>query len=369
MSEQVVSKQKNALEARGVKKIYGHPPDDVTALHQVSLNIQHNEFFTLLGPSGCGKTTLLRLFAGFEQLTEGQIYLYGKEIEDLAPHQRPINTVFQHYALFPHMTVKENIAYGLKRLGKPRSEVEKTVTDMLALVHMEEFGDRKPTQMSGGQMQRVALARALAPQPKVLLLDEPLSALDLKLRQAMRDELQRLQRETGITFVFVTHDQDEALSMSDRIAVMSKGEVQQIGTPEDIYNRPANRFVADFIGDTNIIDVYIDSKDDAYTHYKTTGGDIPITINHTSMYTAGEQLALNVRPENVLITSDQNAVLAGVLTNKTFLGRSSIYSLELDDGTTIKTRYTNREGGIRQINIGDRVGIEFATDSIAVLSS
>ncbi len=363
------NQQENALEVRQVKKIYGRPPEAVTALKQVSLTIRHNEFFTLLGPSGCGKTTLLRLFAGFEQVTEGQIFLYGEEIEDLAPHARPVNTVFQHYALFPHMSVKDNIAFGLKRLGKPAAEIEKKVREMLALVHMEAFSDRRPTQMSGGQMQRVALARALAPQPKVLLLDEPLSALDLKLRQAMRDELQRLQRETGITFVFVTHDQDEALSMSDRIAVMSEGEVQQIGTPEDIYRRPANRFVADFIGDTNIIDVKLVSKQDGNTEYQTTGGT-KLTINHSNEYAIGSKLALNVRPENLMITQDHNAALTGALISKTFLGRSSIYSIELDDGTVLKIRHTDQTNDDQQqMDIGDKIGIHFTSSSIAVLTS
>lgn len=365
----MVEQLENALEVRNVKKVYRSPTGDVTALKQVSVDIQHNEFFTLLGPSGCGKTTLLRLFAGFEQVTEGEIFLYSEEIEHLAPHQRPINTVFQHYALFPHMTVRDNIAYGLKRLRKNDVEIEKTVNDMLAMVHMEEFGDRKPTQMSGGQMQRVALARALAPQPKVLLLDEPLSALDLKLRQAMRDELQRLQRETGITFVFVTHDQDEALSMSDRIAVMSNGAIQQIGTPEDIYKRPGNRFVADFIGDTNIVDVTIESKSDSNTHYKTSGG-VTFIVNQFTQYDIGAQVALNVRPENVAITADRDNRLVGKLVNKTFLGRTSIYSLQLDDGTVLKTRYAHQESdGQRQFEIGDKLGIGFAANSVSMLTS
>jgi spermidine/putrescine transport system ATP-binding protein len=365
----MVEQLENALEVRDVRKIYSSPAGDVTALKQVSVAIQHNEFFTLLGPSGCGKTTLLRLFAGFEQVTEGEIYLYGEEIEHLAPHQRPINTVFQHYALFPHMTVRENIAYGLKRLRQPDDEIEKKVTEMLAMVHMEEFGDRKPTQMSGGQMQRVALARALAPQPKVLLLDEPLSALDLKLRQAMRDELQRLQRETGITFVFVTHDQDEALSMSDRIAVMSNGEIQQIGTPEDIYKRPGNRFVADFIGDTNIVDVTIESRSDSETQYKTAGG-VVFTVNQFTEYDTGTRVALNIRPENVVITADNSNRLVGTLVNKTFLGRTSIYSLELGDGTVLKTRYANQEGDEQQqFDMGDKIGIDFTANSVSMLTS
>ncbi len=359
----------NALEVRNVIKVYGGPAQGVTALDNVSLDIRHNEFFTLLGPSGCGKTTLLRLFAGFEEVTEGEIYLYGEEIEDLAPHERPVNTVFQHYALFPHMTVRDNIAFGLRRLGKPDSEIEKTVREMLGMVHMEDFGDRRPTQMSGGQMQRVALARALAPHPKVLLLDEPLSALDLKLRQAMRDELQRLQRETGITFVFVTHDQDEALSMSDRIAVMSNGEVQQIGGPVDIYKRPANRFVADFIGDTNLIDVSVGARTRSSTKFRTSGG-VELAIKQTTEHAEGTDLSLNVRPENVLIAPVGKGKTDGTLVHKTFLGRTSIYTVQMKDGTELKTRYSNQEGRHHQtIDIGDKVGIDFAPNSIAVLTS
>ncbi len=361
--------RQTAIDVCNVVKRYGEGPAAVTALKQVSLKIQDNEFFTLLGPSGCGKTTLLRLIAGFEQVSQGEIYLYGEEIEDLAPHERPVNTVFQHYALFPHMTVKENIAYGLKRLGKPASEIEDTVRDMLSMVHMEKFGDRKPNQMSGGQMQRVALARALAPKPKVLLLDEPLSALDLKLRQAMRDELQRLQHETGITFVFVTHDQDEALSMSDRIAVMSNGEVQQIGGPEDIYKHPANRFVADFIGDTNLINVTVESRSGAAASFRTAGG-ASLSVEDAGDVEAGSQVALNVRPENLLIKAAGEGVISGVLTNRTFLGRTSLYSIEMDDGTILTTRHSNQEGHERQnIEVGDTVGVDFAPGSIAVLAS
>ncbi len=365
----VENQSQNALEVRDVVKVYGTPPDGVTALKRVSLDIRHNEFFTLLGPSGCGKTTLLRLFAGFEEVTEGAIFLYGEEIEDLAPHQRPVNTVFQHYALFPHMTVRENIAFGLQRLGKPKEEVDKTVRDMLALVHMEEFGDRRTTQMSGGQMQRVALARALAPHPKVLLLDEPLSALDLKLRQAMRDELQRLQRETGITFVFVTHDQDEALSMSDRIAVMSNGEVQQIGSPEDIYKRPSNRFVADFIGDTNLIDVTAVSRGADHTGFKTAGG-VAFNVKQNIELEDGANVTLNIRPENVVLSAGGTGIVPAKITNKTFLGQASIYTLELSDGAKLITHHSNQEGrGQHDMNVGDTIGVDFAPESIAVLTS
>ena len=212
-----------------------------------------NEFFTLLGPSGCGKTTLLRLLAGFEHPTAGTILLDGKHLVDDPPNKRPVNTVFQSYALFPHMTIEQNVAFGLERKGLRGAAVKERVSAMLRLVRLEALAQRRPDQLSGGQQQRVALARALAPQPRLLLLDEPLSALDLKLRRGMQVELKRIQRETGITFVLVTHDQEEALSMSDRIAVMNQGRVLQLGRPDDIYERPVSRFVADFIGEANVL--------------------------------------------------------------------------------------------------------------------
>ncbi len=239
-----------AVDVRAVTKVFGAQTDQsVTALDQVSVSINQNEFFTLLGPSGCGKTTLLRLVAGFDHPNEGAILLDGDDISPLPPHQRPVNTVFQNYALFPHMTVAQNIAFGLEMQKRPKTEISDTVREMLAMVHMDQLKDRFISQISGGQQQRVALARALAPRPKVLLLDEPLSALDLKLRKEMQLELKRLQHETGITFIFVTHDQEEALTMSDRVAVMRDGSIHQVGSPVEIYNHPSNRFVADFIGE------------------------------------------------------------------------------------------------------------------------
>ncbi|MGB7934606.1 MAG: ABC transporter ATP-binding protein, partial [Gammaproteobacteria bacterium] len=244
----------NSIEAVSVSKtFYAGTSAPIRAVDDVSLEIGANEFFTLLGPSGCGKTTLLRLIAGFEEPTAGDIRLFGESLRGLPPYRRHINTVFQHYALFPSISVAKNVGFGLEMLGMGPSEARDRVNAMLSLVKMEAFADRYPSNLSGGQQQRVALARALAPNPKILLLDEPLSALDLKLRQAMRLELKMLQAETGITFIFVTHDQEEALTMSDRIAVMFQGSVMHIGSPEEIYQRPANRFVAEFIGDNNLI--------------------------------------------------------------------------------------------------------------------
>jgi len=282
-----------AVAVDRVIKRYG----SVTALHGVSLDIRENEFFTLLGPSGCGKTTLLRAIAGFEDVSEGRILLKGQDLTGLPPHKRPVNTVFQQYALFPHMTVTENVQFGLMRKGWSKPEAERRVQDVLTLVQLSEFAARKPAQMSGGQQQRVALARALAPRPEVLLLDEPLSALDLKLRQAVRMELKALQRETGIAFIFVTHDQEEALTMSDRIAVMSAGYVQQIGSPRDIYETPVNRFVADFIGETNLLDVEVLIIKDGQAKVLLPG-DRPFTCPAAAVVEPGPG-HLSVRPERI----------------------------------------------------------------------
>lgn len=236
-----------------VAKHFLHNADIIRAVDDVSLTIKNGEFFTLLGPSGCGKTTLLRMIAGLETSSAGRMLLDGVDIAGLPAYRRPVNTVFQSYALFPHMTVAENISFGMRMQKRPSSEIETGVAHALKLVQLEKMRDRKPSQLSGGQQQRVALARALVNQPKILLLDESLSALDYKLRKEMQIELKRLQQETGTTFIFVTHDQDEALSMSDRIAVMDKGKVSQLGTPQEIYMRPQNRFVANFVGICNFV--------------------------------------------------------------------------------------------------------------------
>ncbi len=248
---------KIAVKLEAVTKIFPSREGSVTALENVSLQIRENEFFTILGPSGCGKTTLLRLIAGFENPTEGRIKLYDEDITSLPPYARSVNTVFQSYALFPDMTVEQNVGFGLEILGKSKQEVSEIVGSVLQFVRMQELAKRRTTEISGGQQQRVALARALAPKPRVLLLDESLSSLDYKLRQEMQLELKRLQHETGITFVFVTHDQEEALTMSDRLAVINEGRVLQVGGPGQIYNFPRNRFVAEFIGDTNFLDVEV----------------------------------------------------------------------------------------------------------------
>lgn len=290
VSESVAS----AIEVDNAVKRYG----EFTALKTISLSINDNEFFTLLGPSGCGKTTLLRMIAGFENVTEGAIFLFGDEIENLPPFKRPVNTVFQNYALFPHMTVLDNVGFGLEMRGSSRADARKKAGEVLELVQLSQFSNRKPSQLSGGQQQRVALARALAPQPKVLLLDEPLSALDLKLRKAMQIELKHLQRETGITFIFVTHDQEEALTMSDRIAVMSAGELQQLGNAHDIYERPCNMFVADFIGETNLLNVTVDSIMDKRA-LCNLGNGLSLTCDAVEGAEVGASVNMSIRPERI----------------------------------------------------------------------
>src|SRR4051812_46770196 len=250
--------QTSALDVRlsGVHKRFG----DVTAVDGVDIEIRHGEFFTMLGPSGSGKTTCLRMIAGFERPDEGRIELAGSDVTDLPPAERDVNTVFQDYALFPHMGVADNVGYGLKVKGVSKAERGRRVEEALALVRLEGYGDRRPSQLSGGQRQRVALARALVNQPRVLLLDEPLGALDLKLRQQLQVELKRIQSEVGITFVYVTHDQDEALTMSDRIAVMDGGRVLQVGSPRDVYEEPRSRFVAGFVGVSNLLELPVESS-------------------------------------------------------------------------------------------------------------
>ncbi len=329
-----------AIEARGIVKEFGQGPTSLRALDNVSIAIRENEFFTLLGPSGCGKTTLLRMIAGFEYPTEGAILLHGEDIAGLPPFKRPINTVFQSYALFPHLTVRENIAFGLEMLGKPKAEITSRVAAMLKLVRMEELAGRRTDQISGGQAQRVALARALAPSPKVLLLDEPLSALDYKLRKEMQIELKRMQSETGITFVFVTHDQEEALTMSDRIAVMSKGKVLQIGSPWDIYDKPADRFVADFIGETNFLTATIVSHSGGGTARVRLASGAELDASLAEGAQATGQVTVVVRPEHARAVG-VGGQLSGTVENVVYFGTDTHIHLRLSDGGTFMVRQQN----------------------------
>jgi spermidine/putrescine transport system ATP-binding protein len=335
---EIAKEPKAAVSVRALSKTFGQGDYAITALDSVELDILENEFFTLLGPSGCGKTTLLRLIAGFELPTEGSISLQGEGITDKPPHRRPVNTVFQSYALFPHMTVAENIGFGLRMLGKPTTEIKQTTERMLALVQLEAMAGRRTDQLSGGQQQRVALARALAPAPKVLLLDEPLAALDLKLRKNMQLELKSLQAETGITFVFVTHDQEEALTMSDRIAVMKSGKVLQIGTPRDIYDRPTHRFVADFIGDINILEGTVERTDGDLATVRLRDGSMVSAHLGTASARSGD-VSVAIRPENVrLASAGETPTLTGVLENIVYFGAATNLHLRLGTGEEIVIR-------------------------------
>ena len=356
-----------AVDIRGVTKIFGAGADAFTALDDVSVAIRENEFFTLLGPSGCGKTTLLRMIAGFEHATRGTVLLYGDDISDQPPYQRPVNTVFQSYALFPHLTVAENVAFGLDMLGRDKAETKQAVDHMLKLVRMEPMRNRRTEQISGGQQQRVALARALAPRPKVLLLDEPLSALDLKLRKEMQGELKRLQHETGITFIFVTHDQEEALTMSDRVAVMNEGRVLQVGSPRDIYDRPENRFVASFIGEMNFLAIHVEALETDCVRVSFGDGATAFADRPAEFDPSGEA-TLAVRPEYVRIeAADAPDVLPATVTERVYFGTDTHYHLRLGDGAELVARQQNARGREDAHPVGDRVGVRWSTGSAQIL--
>ena len=300
---------KKIIELKNISKSF----DGEKVLDNISLDIYDNEFLTLLGPSGCGKTTTLRIIGGFEQPDEGDVLFMGERINDVPAHKRNVNTVFQRYALFPHLDVYENVAFALRERKAPKDEIDRQVTEMLSLVMLSNFAHRKVTSLSGGQQQRVAIARALIARPKVLLLDEPLGALDLKLRKDMQQELKKIQKATGITFIFVTHDQEEALTMSDTVVVMSDGRIQQIGTPTDVYNEPQNAFVADFIGESNIVDgVMLEDFKVRFSGHTFECVD--------KGFERGEAVDVVVRPEDVDIVREEDGMLRGVVTSVTFMG-------------------------------------------------
>jgi len=355
-----------AVDLRGVGKTFGGGSDAFVALAKVTASIGENVFFTLLGPSGCGKTTLLRLIAGFEAPTTGEILLYGDDIADLPPYRRPVNTVFQSYALFPHMTVGQNVAFGLEMLNRPRDEVARTVDEMLRLVRMENLKHRQTSELSGGQQQRVALARALAPKPRVLLLDEPLSALDLKLRKEMQVELKRLQTETGITFIFVTHDQEEALTMSDRVAVMNEGNILQIGSPREIYNHPRSRFVADFIGDINFIEARISKVGDGLCT-AVFGNGQSLEFNPDTDVTVDQSVTLAIRPERIGVGNGTGA-LSGILDSVVYHGTDTLYHFHLEDGTEMLARRQNSDASVPEWKSGQSFGWTVAPNAVAIVA-
>jgi putative spermidine/putrescine transport system ATP-binding protein len=318
------------IRLAGVRKTYG----DVAAVDGVDLEIGRGEFFTLLGPSGSGKTTCLRMIAGFERPDAGRIELAGEDVSRLPPAERDVNTVFQDYALFPHMSVGDNVAYGLKVKKVARAERAKRVEEALAMVRLEGYGDRRPSQLSGGQRQRVALARALVNRPRVLLLDEPLGALDLKLRQQLQVELKRIQAEVGITFVYVTHDQDEALTMSDRIAVMDGGHVLQVGSPRDVYEEPGSRFVAGFVGVSNLLELPVE-KSEGNVLTLRLGAEDSITGEHSGGATEGATAIVTIRPERIALESAPRPDACharGKVRESLYAGPTSRFVVELDGG-------------------------------------
>jgi spermidine/putrescine transport system ATP-binding protein len=329
-----------AIELVAVEKEFAAGGHDVRAVEHVDLRIAEGEFFSLLGPSGCGKTTTLRMIAGFEEPTSGQILLHGRDMVGVPPFRRDVNMVFQQYALFPHMDVFENVAFGLRRKKVAKDEIARRVAEALALVELQGREKRRPRQLSGGQQQRVALARALVNRPRALLLDEPLGALDLKLRQAMQLELKRIQREVGITFVYVTHDQEEALTMSDRLVVMNAGRIEQLGSPRELYEHPATRFVANFIGTSNILTGRLERKGDAWA-LAGLGPDQRVLVTDAGQAAHGEEVDLAVRPEKMVLRAEHDppppdrCALRATVTEVVYLGTSTQYRTVTDGGAAV----------------------------------
>jgi spermidine/putrescine transport system ATP-binding protein len=359
-----------AVRLTDVVKRFG----EMVAVDHIDLEVEDGEFFSLLGPSGCGKTTTLRMIGGFEEPTSGTIELQGEDVTWLPPYRRNVNTVFQNYALFPHLTIYENVAFGLRRKGIADPEVKKRVSEMLELVEMPGFERRKPTQISGGQAQRVALARALINKPAVLLLDEPLGALDLKLRKQMQVELKRIQQEVGITFIYVTHDQEEAMTMSDRIAVMNKGRYEQLGDPEGLYERPSTRFVAGFLGVSNLLPGAVQGSDERYATVKLADDT---TIRAPSALIDGaDSVSVGVRPEKIRLRSPEDATpdghnhLRGVVRDASYLGVSTQYQVEARGGTRLTVYEQNVEHATRSElwSAGEEVLLTWSPDHSFVVA-
>jgi putrescine transport system ATP-binding protein len=361
------------LRIDGVTKRFGR----FTAVDKLSLDIRSGEFFALLGPSGCGKTTLLRMLAGFETPDAGQILLNGKDIAQVLPHQRPVNMMFQNYALFPHLNVRDNIAFGLKRLGMPRPEIDSRVAEMVALVKLEGLEKRKPDQLSGGQKQRVALARSLARRPQVLLLDEPLAALDKKLRENTQGELTELQRRLGMTFIIVTHDQEEAMTVADRIGVMDSGRLEQVATPRQLYEAPSSRWIAEFVGDINMIEGQIETRDAHLLTIATRDAGTIVAAEPRQPVTK-TTVCVAIRPEKVKLSrrgpvSDAAGAipmnrLEGVVTEVNYLGGVTTYKVKLDSGAVLRASMANTARlDMDAYSASQRVTAWFTPDDCVVL--
>jgi len=356
------------ISFRNVTKRFG----DFTAVDNLSLDVYEREFFSLLGPSGCGKTTLLRMLAGFEEPTEGELYLDGQSLKGVPPHKRPVNMMFQSYALFPHMSVADNIAFGLKQDGMEKAAREERVAQMLKLVKLEEFARRKPHQLSGGQRQRVALARSVAKRPKLLILDEPLGALDKKLREETQFELMDLQQELGLTFMIVTHDQEEAMTMSDRIAVMDRGIIVQTGTPAEIYEAPNSRYVADFIGSVNILEGKVASSGDGHVTIMGGDGRIVGALRDGKAPANGETAWFAIRPEKMQVSRARpdgaDNAIEGEVWDIAYLGDMTIINVKLDSGNIMQAAMINRSRLVDDpIGYDERIWLSFTADSGLVL--
>jgi len=360
---------KDFIRIRGISKTFG----DFIAVNKVDLDIGKGELFSILGGSGCGKTTLLRMLAGFEVPTAGSIEIDGIDVTHMAPYDRPVNMMFQSYAIFPHMNVAKNIGYGLRKEGVAKAEIARRVDAMLELVQLVDFKTRKPDQLSGGQRQRVALARALIKRPKVLLLDEPLAALDKKLREHTQFELMNIQDELGITFVVVTHDQEEAMTLSSRIVVMDKGEFQQVGTPKEIYEFPANRFVADFIGTINTFEGIVTAADDETTSVYSDEAGETLIARGKQLFEVGQQVEIAVRPEKIFIdkersTREGDICLEGVVDDLGYLGNRSLYRIRLASGKIVQVSSQNRRRSIKRfLDWDDKVWLSWRPRSSVVL--
>jgi putrescine transport system ATP-binding protein len=357
------------IQIRQLSKRFG----DFVAVDSVDLDIQRGELFSILGASGCGKTTLLRMLAGFERPSSGRVVIDGVDITDAPPYRRPVNMMFQSYAVFPHMTVEKNVAYGLLKEGVPRTEVNTRVAEMLELVQLQTFAKRKPDQLSGGQQQRVALARALVKRPKVLLLDEPLAALDKKLREHTQFELMSIQDRLGITFVVVTHDQEEAMILSSRIAVMNEGRFEQVGTPKEVYEYPNSRFVADFIGTINMFDATVENSEDGRLIARSpTAGKVLMAFSDEAL-PPGTEICIAIRPEKIFISKAEpedsgDTRLKGVVWDLGYFGNLSLYQIRLPSGKIVQVSAQNRRRSAeRFLEWDDEVYLSWQAQSAVVL--